>query len=434
MIILKDMLSSQVRIRFLTILITFLALGDKITAQEIETENRAANKIEDIKSTDKEQNNDFNLPKDYKITLGYFTDLRFIASNGILFNKLGYDLYYKLISPHMPQTIGKFVEPVWNAFVTFHFTLWPHEAGHWCRANQADGNFIMTKYQFPIPVMKMIMPEGGPLPEQEAVMSSGGFEINNLMRRQTEYDFYLKGYRYTEDMAHSFIQSIFFPMYTLLFAFTDPKKPQTWENTYGDPVQYTKIIFEHYYGRPSINAENKTDPALVALYNEIFWVNLAATFLDPMLYQSAPAMTADINKRPLIRKPWLLGDNAFRWMFSLQFNPGALGYEVYFTNHFRISEKYFALNIRYGRPFKNYGFGIFMPEVFSGDTFSLGASVDVFNQAIFGAGFGVSLIPAFHFGQNYKIALDISYKSKGYILGRKLEKGAEFLLHTILEF
>ncbi|MDH5717930.1 MAG: hypothetical protein OEZ22_09860 [Spirochaetia bacterium] len=402
-------------------------------AQTAEPEDLQNDKTEIEQAVSEKSDENLSLPKDYQITLGYFTDSRFVAANGILFNKLGYDLYYKLISPHMPQTLGMFIEPVWNTLVTFHFTLWPHETGHWCRANQAGGNFIMTKYQFPIPVMKMIMPEDGAKPEQEALMSSGGFEINNLMRRQTEYDFYLHGYRYAEDMGHSFIQSIFFPMYTLLFASVDAKKTDTWKNSYGDPVQYTKIIFEHYYARPSVTTENKTDPDLVDLYNEIFWVNLAVTFLDPMLYQSAAGFTADYKTAPLVQNPWFFGDRMFGWMFSLQFNPGALGYEVYIINHFRINKKYVALNIRYGRPFKNYGFGVFMPEIIKGDTFSLGTAFDVFNQDLFGAGFGASLIPAYHIGKNHKIALDISYKTKGYILGRKLEEGAEFLLHTFLQ-
>lgn len=373
-----------------------------------------------------------NRYKDYQITAGYFTDLRPIASTGILLNKLGYDLYFNALSPRLPKSAAKIIEPIWTTLVTFHLTLWPHEIGHWCRANQAGGDFIMTQYRFPIPVMEMVIPENV-RPEQLTLMSSGGFEINSLMRRQTEYDFYLHGYRRPEDLAHSFIQTIFFSMYSLLFTPAKPQEAETWINTYGDPVDYTKIVYEHYSGRPAIASDGKPDADLVELYKEIVRANIAAVLLDPMLYQSASGFIADM-KNPALKSPWLLGGEKFRWMYSLQFNPGALGYEIYFTNHIRIMEKYIAINIRYGRPFKNYGLGVFFPQIITRNRFSLGASLDLYEQDLYGNGFGVTLMPAYRLGERHKVSLEVAYKSEGYILGRKLEEGAEVLLHTFLRF
>jgi len=426
------MQSNQNKIQKLFIItLAFSAFSSAVWAQD-SIESASQNTKEEQQSSVQSTLENTSITRNYTITLGYPHDSRVIANAGVALNKAGYDLYFQLVYPKLPGLLQKITAPVWTTFWTFNFTLWPHEMGHWVRANQAGGDFLITQYQFPVPVAKMVQPPWGATPLQEALMSSGGFEINNLMRRQTEMDFYKHGYAYGDELAHSFIQSIFFPMYSVLFTPADPENPETWSNAYGDPTQYTKIIFEHYSGRPSV-ANNEVDPEQAKMYKEFFWVNLATILLDPMLYQSAAGFGMDMALYET-RRPWRLGNETFSWMYSLQFNPGALGYEIIFLNHVKIKERKFAFYGKWGRPFKNYGAGILYPQIFTMGKFSMGSSLEVWEQDFYGQGISLSVIPAFEIVPGYQLLADVSWKTQGYILGRRLEEGPEFLLHLAISF
>ena len=121
-------------------------------------------------------------------------------------------------------------------------------------------------------------------------------------------------------------------------------------------------------------------------------------------------------------------------MYSLQFNPGALGYEIIFLNHVKVKERKFAFYGKWGRPFKNYGAGILYPQIFTMGKFSMGSSLEVWEQDFYGQGISLSVIPVFEIVPGYQLLADVSWKTQGYILGRRLEQGPEFLLNLAMSF
>jgi len=370
------------------------------------------------------------LEREYPFSLGENLDSRNSALTGITLNKLGYDLFNRGISEHLPSWSIAWIEPAWSVFWTFNLTMWPHDYGHWARANQADGNFVIEKYRFPFPLARMDVPDDATY-LQETLMAAGGFEINSLMRNYTERRFFQTGYRDAEDMVHSFIQTMLFPMYTILIAPTNPDKVSTWEDTYGDPVDIAKQVFENYSGRPSIRADNTVDPELVKLYREFFWVNIASILLDPMLYKSATAFAMDMRQRPRVTQPWLYQTNAFSWAYTTRFNPGALGYEVYLTQHIRALDHYFSFYARLGRPFKNRGVGVYLSELWRQGRFSLDTSADIWDQDLFGRGGMLVVSPQYRLSQHVQLSLDVHWKDDGYVIGHRLEKGVGVLLGTL---
>jgi hypothetical protein len=365
-------------------------------------------------------------PRQYQLQIGQLTELQTIAANSIVLNSLIYDLYYKGISPKISSTVDPYLAPIWSAFWTFNLTMWPHDGGHWSRAEQAGGKFRITQYRFPFPVAEMIDPVDATEAEM-SLTSAGGFEINNLMNLQTRIEFYQRNYAYADQLVHAFIQSILFPMYTLAIAPANPEKPDTWTDTYGDPVEYTASVFKHLTGRDEIQNDGSVDPELVDLYREVFWTNLIWTLVDPMLYQSAQGFAVDMNNEPGYLTPWQLGDDNFSWHYGTLFNTSAIGYELYLYNMFKIFGRLYALYFKWGRPFKNRGAGLIVPELYDHDRFSLGVALDAWDQDIFGKGVSLTVQPKYRLTKNWQLSADFSWKDDGYVLGRRLERSYRLL-------
>lgn len=368
-------------------------------------------------------------PREYPMSLGVPLDSRNVVQTGITLNKLGYDLYEEGISPLLPTEIEPFLESAWSVFWTLNLTLWPHDFGHWARANQSGGDFIIEGYAFPLPQAKMVVPESATLWE-ETLMSSGGFEINTMMRKYTEERYYQSGYRDAEDMLHGFIQTMLFPLYTLAIAPVNTSDPSSW---YGDPIQYTELVFENYTGR-SPYTNNVTDSGMVSLYNEIFWVNLISIAIDPWMYSAAKVFTVDLKKRPQMKAFWLYESEVFSWTYTTRFNPGVLGYEVYLTQHMKVFDKYFSFYIRKGRPFKNNGVGFRIPEVISVGDFSLDTTFDVWEQDNYGTGGMIGISPIYTVSQNLNLSIDLHWKSKGYVVGLPTDMGLGVLLNGMMSW
>ena len=365
--------------------------------------------------------------REYPLALGDKLDSRNVVRTSIALNKLGYDIFNKGASDFLPPRMVPWLEPAWSFFWTFNFTMWPHDYGHWVRANQVGGNFVIEKYGFPFPLARMDVPSDATSLEK-TMMSAGGFEINSMMRIHTEQRFFQTGYRDAEDMVHSFIQTMMFPMYTILIAPTDPGKVDTWLDTYGDPVDIVKQVFENYSGRSAIRGDNRVDPQLVKLYREYFWVNIATTLLDPMVYKSATAFAMDMRQHPRGRAPWLYQTDTLLWSYTSRFNPGALGYEVYLTQHIRAMNHYFSFYARYGRPFKNRGVGVHLPELWRAGKFSLDTTVDIWDQDLFGRGAMLMISPHYRLSSRIQLSMDVHWKDKGYVMGHRLARGTGVML------
>ena len=368
--------------------------------------------------------------RSYPISFGHLTDSRFAATNGITLNKLAYDgMYRSGLVNHIPKPAQPWIETTWSVFWTFNFTMWPHDMGHWARANQAGGDFVIDEYRFPFPLARMVDAPNATAAEQ-TLMSVGGFEINSLMRWQHEMFYFRHGYRDADDTVHNVISTLLFPMYTLLIAPTNPSKSSTWDNTYGDPVDFAKLVYQHYTGRPAIRSDNSVDPSLVSLYREIFWMNILTTALDPMLYKSLKVFSMDLKRNPKIVNPWLVKKDNFAWAYTTRFNPGALGYEIYLTQHVRFQQYYFAAYARTGRPFKNRGLGLIVPALFKFRRFSLATSAEAWDQDVYGKGAILTLTPTYQINSRLNVSLTWHWKDHGYVVGHRLHRSSGWLLNS----
>lgn len=365
-------------------------------------------------------------PKEYQLALGAPTELQTIATTGVLLNSLGYDLYQNGVYPYLPDNVNRYLEPLWSAFWTFNMTMWPHDGGHWARAQQAGGDFIIDEYRFPFPVSRMVELKNASK-AQETLTSAGGFEINTLMQWQTRYSYYKNDYAYADSLVHSFIQTLFFPLYSVAIAYADPDDPKTWTDTYGDPTEYTLLVYKHKTGREALDANGKVDTELAGLYREVFWTNLLWTLLDPMFYDSARAFAIDTNKEPRYLRPKWFGTPSYSWQYGTYFNPSPLGYELYLFNYFRIKQELFTTYLRWGRPFKNRGLGLSIPEILQLGKLSADSRLEAWNQDIFGSGISAALELRYKFSRHFHCSLDISWKEKGYIPGRELDQSTRIL-------
>jgi len=358
--------------------------------------------------------------REYRFVFGLPDEIETIATAGVSLNKVFMDIYYKGLGPLIPKAVAPFTETIWSVFWTYMFTLWPHEFGHWARAKQVGGNFIIHDFGFPFPKAEMDLPPNIPL-EEETLTSIGGFEINNLMKNQTHIDFYHNNFAHADELIHAFIQEIQFPFYAFVVAPADPTKPSTWTDTRGDPVESALSVYKKYTGRPAIRADSTVDPELIDYYREVVYVNVLWTLLDPMLYQSAKAFGADMKKNYGLMTPWMLGDESTAWIYTTQFHPSPLGYELYFTNYIRLNRKLYTMYLKYGRPYKNTGFGIHIPGLFETENFTLGAVVDLWDQDIYGKGAAISLDVEYQLHKNFGLLLKGGWKDKGYLIGRRVE-------------
>jgi len=112
--------------------------------------------------------------REYPFSLGDRLDSRTIVGTGIALNKLSYDAFNQGIAPKLSDTAVAWIDPIWSFFWTFNFTMWPHDYGHWARANQVGGDFIIDSYNFPFPEARMVVPPTATSLDR-TMMSIGGF-------------------------------------------------------------------------------------------------------------------------------------------------------------------------------------------------------------------------------------------------------------------
>jgi hypothetical protein len=360
--------------------------------------------------------------REYRLMFGSLTELEPIATAGLTFNRMVHDLYYDRIGPVLSEKIRPVSEIAWSIFWTFTFTMWPHDGGHWARAEQIGGNFIIHGYSFPFPEAEMKLPST--LKPGEGTLSSiGGFEINYLMSRQVRNAFYGNGYVHADDLIHFLIQHTHFPFYAFLLTPADPTVPETWTDTYGDPVECVLSVYENYTGRPAIRNDGSVDPDLVRQYREASYLSLLWTLLDPMLYRSAGAFGADMyENRGLTPSKMLIGNGQNGWIYGTQFHPSPLGYELYFTNYMHLKGNFYTVYLKWGRPYRNIGIGISAPGLLETGKTSVGLSCDLWDQDIYGRGAALSVNTEFRAGERFSLFLDGTWKDRGYLIGKRIRQ------------
>lgn len=364
--------------------------------------------------------------REYRFLLGSPQELALIAANGQTLNKVFQDVYYRGFGRNIQGKIQPWIDGIWYVYWTYFWSIWPHEFGHKARANQLGGDFIIEGFSFPFPRARMELP-AEIAKGKNGLSTVGGFEVNNLMLQQIRQDFYMNDYARADELVHAFIQEVYYPFYTLLVAPARVKKAQTWTDTRGDPVEYILTVYQGYYNRPAIREDGSVDPDLVRLYRESFYLNILWTLLDPMLYRNAKAFSVDLRKDDPIMRPKMFGKREFTWIWGTLFNASPLGYELYLQNYFRFNDILIATYIRGGRPYKNHGLGMYIPNLIGRQKIGIGIGADYWNQGIYGRGLALTLDGRIRFSQRFALLLQGGWKQRGYLIGRRIEESSLLL-------
>ena len=365
-------------------------------------------------------------PREHGLFAGRLTDTTNIALAGVTTNKALTDLYFRLIGPALPRPVSTVAGIVWQTSVTYLTTIWFHEFGHWARANEVDGDFIIDGFALPWPRASMDLPPDVSMLE-ETLTSVAGFEINVLMRSLEIRDFVTRGYGFADELTHSFVQAIYFPGYALVIAplmtSVDPANPATWTNTQGDPLDSALLVYRNYTGRSPFLPDGSVDQDLISYYREYTIASLVWTLLDPFLYQGAAAFGVDLAGEHGRMTPWTLGRGEVSWIWSTLFVPSPLGYELHLHSYLVTPGQSLLVAARYGRPFRNVGLGVTAPTLLHAGSLRMGATADYWYQEPYGHGGRVILRADVPAAGALGFTAEAGWKTAGYVPGERLEDG-----------
>ncbi|MFC1499930.1 hypothetical protein ACFL6T_02805 [Candidatus Zixiibacteriota bacterium] len=364
--------------------------------------------------------------REYRFLIGNLEEVELFATTGKTLNNMLMDVYFRGLSPKLPAAIEPFTEIGWSVFWTFMTTMWPHDGGHWARAQQLGGDFRIMKFRFPFPEAVMIPPPGGS-PVKSTLTSIAGFEVNGLMTQRTHAECYRNGFTYADELIHSFINQVQYPFYAFLLKPANPEEPTTWTDTQGDPVESILSTYEWYTNRPAIRGDGTVDPELIRQYRETTALSLIWTVLDPMFWQSLKAFGADMDEEHGLMRPRMQGSDTFRWAWGTQFHASPLGYELYLRGYLHFWNQFWSIYLKGGRPYRNTGFGISLPALLKREHFTLGVTCDFWNQAVYGTGTALTIDAEYRFPGRMGLLLRTGWKNNGYLIGRRLEQSSLLL-------
>jgi len=377
--------------------------------------------------------------RDYPSVFGGLTDLTSVSSLGVNLYAVLSDLSTYGITPNLPKGFAPVFDMAWQTWWSFMLTIWPHEFGHWMRAREIGGEFVFVEFGIPWPDARVELPADADL-FLETLTSTGGFEINSLMRLQILEDLYANGAMGSSLLVHSFIQGIYYPAYAWLVApmvnggWIDPENADTWINTMGDPVESAFLVYRNHTGNGIPAAGGTVDETLVSYYRECLLMSLLWTVIDPGLYQGlglikaapdSPASAAQGLSRSAeqtVVRPFMFGGKDFSWIYGTLFTATPLGYELSLLNHFRVRGTYALLTLRYGRPFVNFGAGVSIPYIVATSAVRIGARADWWYQEPFGHGAAFRIVSDFGFGFPVRLRLAAGWKSEGFLLGMPVDQ------------
>ncbi|MFK7921031.1 MAG: hypothetical protein AB8H47_03695, partial [Bacteroidia bacterium] len=249
---------------------------------------------------------------------------------------------------------------------------------------------------------------------------TGGFEVNYLQVRALQSDFVRQNGIYNADLSLAFANRLMYPLYASLLVRVDPKDPNTWINTAGDPVHIALPVFKNYSNDQVILADSTVNPELVQYFGRSALFASLFNLLDPQFYREVGATFGKDKRR---RPNFLIGDYHNGWTYGTMFNTSPLGYELYLQNYLHIRNQHFAFYFKYGNPFKNNGFGISWYDIIQNDKLNLSAQLDVWDQDIFGKGIAAEVSTEYRIGDQFGLLLNAGYKTDGYVLGKQLGEG-----------
>jgi hypothetical protein len=358
--------------------------------------------------------------REYQIGVYSQYDLRNSSTNGLTVNRMLHDGYRKHIKSKMNEKLGNVTYGFYSFAATYMSMVWSHEIGHSLRAQQVGGAFKIHNAELPIPYTTMHLPADINYVD-EALSVTGGFEVNHLTAMNIQQEFISQNGTYNEDLAFAFANRIMHTIYTSIIVPIDPEKKEVWIKTAGDPVHCILPVFKNYSGNQVFMADSSVNPELVSYYKESLIFGSFFGLLDPQFYKEAGATFGSSSK---VRRPvFLLGDYENGWTYGTMFNVSPLGYELYLSNYIHLNSKQFTAYAKYGKPFKNNGFGVRWNNLINSDKLLVSSQIDVWDQAIFGSGFSAELQSKLRIGERLSLNSTLGYKTEGYVIGKQVKSG-----------
>lgn len=347
-------------------------------------------------------------------------DLRNSSENAISTYRVLNDGFDSLVTSKMNPKVGAISKGVFDFATVFLTMLWSHEFGHSLRARQVGGKFNIHNFRLPVPYTTADLPADISL-TNEALFSAAGFEVNYLNVRTLQSQFVRQNGLWNEDLSFSFANRLMYPIYTALITPIDPKEPNVWIETAGDPVHYILPVFKNYSNNQVFMSDGTVNPELVSLYNQAAFFASFFQLLDPQFYREVGAAFGKSSK---IRRPiFMLGDYSNGWTYGTLFNASPLGYELYMQNYIHLKEKQYGLYVKYGRPFINNGLGLSMNDVINFTKFKSDFVLEFWQQDLFGNGVSAEFNGEWKVSELLGINFNLGYKTSGYLLGKQLESG-----------
>ncbi len=210
-----------------------------------------------------------------------------------------------------------------------------------------------------------------------------------------------------------------YALYAFAFSPQNPKDALTWINEGGDPVNFTKLVWENHNKEVSDDQGNP-NPELISFYNQARFLSLLWNLLDINFYKEAAAFFGDELKG---KKLFYTGNEHFQWSYGTLFNTSVLGVELYLNNYLNWKERFYHLYFKYGFPFKNYGLGLYFTGLSDLHGLSVDGIIDLWNQDIYGKGWAMGSDIRLKILKRMSLRAQIGYKSKGYLAGRTTAQG-----------
>ena len=359
----------------------------------------------------------------YQLSFYNQNDLRISSTNGLAVNRVLQDTYRKEIKSRMNEKMGNITAGIFSFTTTYMTMIWSHEFGHSLRANQVGGEFRIHNANLPIPYTTMHLPDD--LSYVDVALSvTGGFEVNHLNIRKIQREFIAQNGTFNEDLGYAFANRLMHTIYTSLVVPINPEEREVWINTAGDPVHCILPVFKNYSNDKVFMEDETVNPELVKYYNQSSILGTFFNLLDPQFYKEVGATFGKMDK---VRRPtFLIGNYENGWTYGTLFNVSPLGYELYMNNYLHIKGQQFSFYAKYGNPFKNNGLGIQWANMIDRPSLKMSSTIDLWDQDIFGNGIAAEIEADYTIFKNIALNASLGYKTKGYVLGKQIDKGLNF--------
>jgi len=357
--------------------------------------------------------------RDYSLGYGIRYDVLNSTENLRTGLKLYSDVYYRVLSPNIKnKTLRNITAFTWSFIGKWSSILWPHEFGHKLRTSQVGGHFSFVKFQPPGVIGKLEMPINATF-EDKTLAVIGGFEANYLIARDIQYDYHRYNGLYNDELGIAFGNRIMYALYTYAFAYQNPKNTETWNLEGGDPVNFTKLVWQNS-DKKVFNPDGSVNNELIKFYNSAGLLSILWNLIDINLYQQAGAFFGNELGG---KNPYLIGNTKFSWSYGTFFNTSSLGAELYLNNYLKYNDNFYNVYFRYGFPFKNYGLGVNAPDLLLSDKFKIGGQLDLWTQDFYGNGFALSSNISYKIVDKLNIFTRFGYKQNGYLAGMTTKNG-----------